>query len=566
MPGNAGPLIHEHLKARMFSGKEIGLFFRARKRTWYFILAGLLLFLLARTMPSIILQKIIAPRAAEDQQGWWASFSSPVRSLPIKGYEVFLPGMQTVALNPDFRQVTLWTVWKVAGEGRYKMHFAAEGYARLSIDGQEVLAARPRSMSRRIEKKWLRMKAGPHLIRVDIINQAGGGWMSIGVLVPPLMRFTPLQGPQIAAPRLGNLETWWWFLRLASPLAILSLVLAGAGLLSVLLPLTVRGGWPGVGLLVALALLPALLFPDLERREPYIGPMVHRQLREIQPRFVFIGNSMLWSRIDDQLLSHLLGDVPVYSIVNFGGLSGIHYLALKYLLVPSGVHPDKVFIFFRGTTLLDPSFRTTGPYFEKLIQRISPAPDPVFERLAHGRRVNGESGTQGLLRHVFRLQNNQHHMRDLVGRLALRLTRHDEPAETLRKRINERFSLENVGDGMDREALKISRGPSIPEDFSRAAENSFLPPMFELARQHGFTLVFVRVQERPEPDRPMRDSAGMKTFMARLEAYLHEHGAEFYDFTGDPDLTLRMYGQGDHIADPKQYTPLFYKRMRKLLQ
>jgi hypothetical protein len=58
----------------------------------------------------------------------------------------------------------------------------------------------------------------------------------------------------------------------------------------------------------------------------------------------------------------------------------------------------------------------------------------------------------------------------------------------------------------------------------------------------------------------------MKAYMARLKAYLEAHGAVLYDFTGDPQIPLSMYGQGDHIADPKEYTPIFYNRMRELLQ
>ena len=556
----------------MLTKKKFFSFATGRKKIWLFVLVASMLFLLARVTPVIVLNLIISPRVDADRQGWWASFSSPVRPLPVQGYQVFLAGTQTIALNPDFHGATLWTVWRVSRNGRYKLHYSADGYSRVSIDGTGIFTARPRNQSGRIEKRWVGLKAGPHLIRVDVSNQAGGGWISIGVLTPPLMRFAPLTGPEIGAPVLGNLKTWWWTLHIARLLALTSLVLAGIGFLIAVLPLTVDHGWPGVGLLLLLSLLPALLVPDVSKREPYIGAMLHRQLREVKPRFVFIGNSMLWSRIDDRLLSKLLGGVPVFSIVNFGGLSGIHYLALKYLLVPADVHPKKVFIFFRGTTLLDPSFRTTGPYFETLIQRISPAPDPVFERLAHGKDVTEESWCQRRFKRIFRLQANRQYIRDQIGQLALALTRfhpghrEEQGEENLRKRINKRFSLKNVGGGMDQEALKKNRGLAIPADFTRSAQHSFLPPLFQLARQHGFQLVFVRVQERPETDTDAHDSEEMKAYIARLKEYLEEHGAVLYDFTGDPQIPLSMYGQGDHIADPAEYTPIFYNRMRELLQ
>jgi len=522
--------------------------------------------------PSAILRLVIAPRAVPDRHGWWASFSDPSHPLPVEGYTTFLAGLQTVPLNPDFRRVVVSTLWQVRETGRYQLHFSAEAHARLTLDGRTIFCSAPRSETGRIEQKWVRLRRGPHLVRLELDNEQGGGWFSIGVLTPPLMRFAPLGGDKITMVRLGSLDTWWWILRLCPLLALAAGTVGVLAGLALLLPLASRNRWPAVAVTCLLVLAPALLVPDLSRREPYIGPMVHRRLKAVRPRFVFVGNSMLWSRIDDQLLSRLLGGVPVFSIVNFGGMSAIHYLAIKYLLIPSGVHPEKVFIFFRGTTLLDPSFRTTGRYFDTLIKRISPGPDPVFERLAHGRSVGQAGAADRWLERIFRVQANGRPVRDLVSRAAFRLAafipavgRQGDPAG-LRRQVNDRFSLNRMAGGMDREALRQSRGVVMPEDFDRAAARSFLPPMFELARENGFQLVFIRVQERPPARGPVKDPPEMVRFMARLKDYLEAHGALLYDFTGDPELTLSLYGQGDHIADPRRYTPIFHRRLRELLR
>jgi len=44
------------------------------------------------------------------------------------------------------------------------------------------------------------------------------------------------------------------------------------------------------------------------------------------------------------------------------------------------------------------------------------------------------------------------------------------------------------------------------------------------------------------------------------------HNAFLYDFTGDPELPLSAYHDGDHIKDQKKYTKLFFKRLGDLLQ
>ena len=529
-------------------------------------LAGLLL---AVNLPRLTIDLVLASRAVREQQGWRVSFSGPTRDLPVQGYQEFLRAGKVVRLNPDFRRATAWTLWLVPMAGKYRIVFSAESESVVSIDGRTILRARPRSVSRRAEERWVDIGPGIHLVRVDLENRQGGGAFSIGVRVPPLMRLKFLQGDMVAMPRLGNLETWWWVMHLALPLAVLSGILVMAALLSFLLPLTLAERPLAVVLTVLLVLAPSLFIPDLGRREPFIGPMIHRELARRQPRFVFIGNSMLWSRIDDNLLSRLLGGVPVYSIVNFGGLSGIHYLALKYLLIPSHVHPRRVFIFFRGTTLVQPAMRTTGPYFETLIKRISPGPDAEFERLAHGRSVSTASGLRAALNRIFAVQGNREMVRDVLGRLALFLalpgldSGQAHQRQQFLARINDRFGLKNVGSAMDRESMQSS---ATSLDFQSAVQDSFLPAIIRLARDHDLPLAFIRVQERPPEDGVVRDTPEMQRFMADLRAYLEENGVAFYDFTGDPDLPLAMYGQGDHIRDPREYTPIFFKRVRGLLQ
>ncbi len=543
---------------------------KRRRLVMMVLVAGLAGLLIGLNLTTLVNRLVIGPRGVLTQQGWRVCFSGPVRPLPVEGYTAFLEGGRRVGLNPDFHHVVAWTIWFVPTTGQYKVGFAASGDGELWLDGRPVLRARPGSGGRHAPERWLTLRRGPHLVRVELESGSGGGDFSLGVRTPPLMRMKHLEGEMVAMPRLGSLDTWWWIMRLAVPLTIVSACLAIGGLLVLLLPLTVADRPLAVAVLVLITLAPAVLIPDLGRQEPYIGPMVHQELVRRQPQFVFIGNSMLWSRIDDDMLSDLLGGVPVYSIVNFGGLSAIHYLALKYLLIPSGIHPRRVFIFFRGTTLVQPAMRTTGPYFETLIRRISPGPDPEFERLAHGRSASADSGLRALLDRIFSVQGNRKMVRDALGQAALFLAvpgldrEQEQRRQGLLEQVNDRFSLKNVGAGMDRESMRSSAGD--PLDFNGAVEHSFLPAIIRLAREHDLPLAFIRVQERPPDTGVVRDTPEMQRFMADLRAYLEKNNVALYDFTGDPELPLSMYGQGDHIREPREYTPIFFKRVRTLLQ
>ena len=542
----------------------------SRNHCLYALAIGLLGMVLCVCLPRLILHLSIGPGANRAQQGWWTHFSGPTRPLPVNGYEVVLPAERTIALNPDFNQATAWIVWFVPESTLYKIQFSAEASSRVTLDGKTLLKASPKSQSKRVEERWCRLTRGPHLFRLDLYNKDGGGWFSIGFLTPPLMRLTALQNTMVAMPKRDHLVTWWWLMRLSRSGTWVFSLIAGFSFLALLLPLTMANRLYATIITIVLVAAPALLIPDMSGREPYIGPVIHRKLRQKQPEFIFIGNSMLWSRIDDSLLEHLLGDVPVYSIVNFGGLSGIHYLAMKYLLIPSKIQPKRVFIFFRGTTLVEPTARTTGPYFETLIKRITPAPDPVFERLAHGRMTSPAGALQRYLDQLFSVQKNRKTVRDAVSRVALRMSvpgsgeAQQEKRDQLLRLVNKHFALKNVGAGMDKESMR-SGNKGVP-DFTSSVAQSFLPAILELAHTHNLPLVFVRVQERPQNNSPVQDTPEMQLFMAKLKDYLVANGAVLYDFTGDPELPLSMYGQGDHIEDPRQYTPLFFNRLHSLLQ
>jgi hypothetical protein len=372
----------------------------------------------------------------------------------------------------------------------------------------------------------------------------------------------------IAFPRLGGIETWWWVMTAARPLFLFSLILTAVLLLAFLLPISVRPSLFAVPVTVALVLLPAMLIPSFSKREPYFSDMVHRQLQQKRPDFVFMGDSMLWSRIDDELLGQIIGR-PVHSIVNFGGKSAFLYLSFKYQFLPAKVPVKRAFFFFRGTTLVLPKLATTGAYYEGLLQKICPMPDPVFERLVRGQSNSLADRLSNRLKWLLPVQDNQKMVREALSQAALWLTVPGSLATSERSRfrnqVNERFSLNKTGSGHDKADDQLT-GESESYDFNGMVDQSFVPEIIRLADENKVEIAFIRVQQRPPDTGFVEDKPEMKAFLRDLQAYLQLHGADYYDFTGDPEITLPMYALGDHIRDPKEYTPIFAKRVKHLLQ
>jgi hypothetical protein len=105
-------------------------------------------------------------------------------------------------------------------------------------------------------------------------------------------------------------------------------------------------------------------------------------------------------------------------------------------------------------------------------------------------------------------------------------------------------------------------------DFDAHVENSLLPSMIRMARRAGVGLVFVRVQRRPSAHGPPPQRPELRAYVDRLRVYVERSGESFYDFTGDPELVLDHYMDGDHIrADWRaQSTENFLRRLGPALR
>jgi hypothetical protein len=102
-------------------------------------------------------------------------------------------------------------------------------------------------------------------------------------------------------------------------------------------------------------------------------------------------------------------------------------------------------------------------------------------------------------------------------------------------------------------------------DFDAFVDKSALPLMLRDARAAGLTLVLVRVQRRPTDGRAPYQSPALQRYMATLKTYVEAGGGIFMDDTGDPDETLDMYEDGDHLSRDgrRRYTERFAARLRQ---
>jgi hypothetical protein len=337
--------------------------------------------------------------------------------------------------------------------------------------------------------------------------------------------------------------------------ALLQLLLAAAGLL--LIPLALRAA----NRAQALPDLKPSYLPAIEGPRPRVAFEADRipALAGMNPTWVVIGDSMAGSRIDPALLTRLTGGQTA-PLLYAGSGPAWWYLALKNWVIPSGIKPRAVIVFFRDTNMTNVMFRIDATW--SLDTAALDREDDLNAVVARRR------GT------MF------YRVRDRIDRLyqASEARRWIEPAVNdwparvmfpyRRQRtafldpLNERFGLAHLRpmDAADMQATEDREA-----DFDRFVEDSALPLMLRDAREAGLTLLLVRVQRRPQNGRPPEQSPALRRYVTKLHRYIESHGGVFMDDTGDPAQTLDLYEDGDHLSRDgrRRYTEAFAVRLRQ---
>lgn len=300
---------------------------------------------------------------------------------------------------------------------------------------------------------------------------------------------------------------------------------------------------------------PPSYVPSLEgprTRTPF-DPFPRDRMTHYRPELVVIGDSMAGTRIDPARLEQLSGR-RVFAILHPGSGSAFWFLALKNWVIASGVRPKAVFIFFRDTNLTDVMFRMDTWN----IDRVALDAEPDLNNLVATRVREWRRSLTTKVESLYRADRARLWMTAAVSDGVARVAADDPPA--LVAGMNERFDFAHL---RRIETADVGSDDDGVVDFESYVDRSVLPLMLREARAAGITLYFVRVQRRPVGGRPPQQSAALREYIARLADYVRRNGGMWRDDTGDPSLSIDMYGDGDHLARDARdrYTAIFWNRV-----
>ena len=282
-------------------------------------------------------------------------------------------------------------------------------------------------------------------------------------------------------------------------------------------------------------------------------------LAGMNPVWVVIGDSMAGSRIDPALLARLTGGVTA-PLLYAGSGPAWWYLVLKNWVIPSRIHPRAVVVFFRDTNLTNIMFRIDATW---ALDTAALDREDDLNAVVARRRGSVFYRVRDRVDRLYQAAQARRWIEPLVNEWPARvLFAYRKPRAAFMERLNERFGLAHLRpmDAADMQATEDREA-----DFEAFVDKSGLPLMLREATDAGLTLVFVRVQRRPVGGRPPFQSRALQRYVATLKAYIEGHGGVFMDDTGDPEQTIDMYEDGDHLSREgrRRYTEQFASRLRQ---
>jgi hypothetical protein len=318
---------------------------------------------------------------------------------------------------------------------------------------------------------------------------------------------------------------------------------------------------------------------------------VHRDnLVVIKPDHVFIGSSLLLSRMDLNHFNTVTNGETGYILGDVASLSALWFLWLKNSLIASEIQPKRVFIFFRYTELTDPVYGTGSLFVREKIQKNSSESEPYYERVS--------SYHKGLIVHLkewflwlYPIQEVWHksarwlidsagYMFVLPDYIAYKWRTIFNPKQVARadvvRMLAARKSLRSdiadkifTSSNMRKQNDRISKSSTANSkfNFKERLPISFLPEIVRLGREAGLNMVFVRMKSRPNRDNSFLQDLPLLGYMEDLAKYAKENGIIFHDFTGDENIHRSMYQDDGHIAPKfmKLWTENFVMRFAEHL-
>ena len=323
-------------------------------------------------------------------------------------------------------------------------------------------------------------------------------------------------------------------------------------------------------IVIVILVVPALMGHGPAPKRPFDeSPIL--MLQKSRPELVFMGDSMLGTRIDPAVLRKETSARCEVLAINGSG-SALWFLAMKNYIAVQQERPKWVIVFYRANQLTLPDFRAEGRYRSRL-ETFQHEAEPLFTQILAAASRDRHGWLDRLSLGIYPVQRFREKAQGALEHLALHLVTRRDRSAGVRKATEELFDLNNLraggaGPEEGEEADLQQSDQTSADDFARTAARSFLPPFLQIAREGNMRLLFFRVKSRPSPEGEFAaESSGEKQYQRELKTYVEHAGAVLVDESRDPEVTFSFYGAGEHVAPEMmgRYTGLFWRKVGPVL-
>lgn len=290
-----------------------------------------------------------------------------------------------------------------------------------------------------------------------------------------------------------------------------------------------------IAMLAVVLVVPAL-FGRARTLEPFDQSAVDG-FESAAPEIVFLGNSLLETRIDPGYLTELTG-LQTISIAVDGTGPGIWYLQLKNVIGATTNRAETVFVFFHDDLITRPiSF--TGPRDRVLVERLSHGIETDYQIVVANAENPGDR-VRRMFSEIYPISESSSSSRDSIsaaGALVAGMNRDEagDEADLVFAFANKRKQDQNI------------QQPKFHGTFGSTVESSFLPLLVEQARELSIELIIVRVSARPNNDGTPNEPDNLAKYSSELSDYLAANDIRYIDMTGHSGTDAGMYYDGYHL-------------------
>ncbi|NPV57350.1 MAG: hypothetical protein HPY76_11860 [Anaerolineae bacterium] len=309
---------------------------------------------------------------------------------------------------------------------------------------------------------------------------------------------------------------------------------------------------------------PEALGPEFDE---YMRTRFLDQIKETQPQFFLMGDSMLRDSIDQAGLRDLTGLTIEYADVPGSG-SALWYLILKNNIALAPNTPQYLVIFFRDTMLTSANFRVDGKYLAMLDEYAGEDEALLLERAYIMPMPKLEQFMESYLP-MYRTRDDLLELSGNNFKSFLPFKLLGCSVDCVDEALKSVFSADNfdiLGLDMEVDAKENSLYDPIDMQFDHQVERSFLPEIIRLAHEKDMQLIMVRMKTTRHPTRADA-SKELLAYMDDLDAYLATNEIILMDYAFDERVLDEWFKDAVHIqrSDRMKFTEIFAQDLLYLL-